>query len=206
MKIVFASSNPGKIQELTALFAEFNITIIPQTELDVSDAAETGLTFVENAILKARHAAEATGQPALADDSGLAVAALGGKPGIYSARFARGSASAENNNKKLLQVMKNIPESERLAAFHCVLVYMTHAKDPTPLICHGIWHGSILTAPQGENGFGYDPLFYVPSQKCSAAQLPLPLKNQLSHRGQALRQLLATLPLKVADAALIQEK
>jgi XTP/dITP diphosphohydrolase len=206
MKIVFASSNPGKIHELQALLAEFEITIVPQAELNISDAAETGLTFVENAIIKARHACAATGQPALADDSGLAVSALGGKPGIYSARYARGSASAENNNKKLLQVMKDIPADERQAAYHCVLVYMSHAKDPTPLICHGIWHGNILTAPQGENGFGYDPLFYVPAEKCSAAQLPLPLKNQLSHRGQALRQLLATLPLKVANAALNQEK
>jgi XTP/dITP diphosphohydrolase len=187
MKIVFASSNPGKIRELQALITD--IELIPQTELNVSDVEETGLTFVENAILKARHACEVTGLPAIADDSGLAVNALAGAPGIYSARYAGLKATAEDNIKKLLAALTTISPENRQASFHCVLVYMTHANDPTPLICHGIWHGSILQVPQGNDGFGYDPVFYIANENKSAAELPLDLKNRISHRGQALQLL-----------------
>jgi len=167
---------------------------VPQSHYNVADAEETGLTFVENAILKARNAAQHTGLPALADDSGLEVDALHGAPGIYSARYAGPMASDAENLGKLLAMLKDVPEEKRGAHFQCVLVYLRHALDPTPLICQGAWEGRILTAPRGTSGFGYDPVFFVPSHACSAAELPAETKNVLSHRGQALRQLLAGLP------------
>lgn len=190
MKVVFASNNPGKVRELQALLERYHLEIIPQENLGVKDIPETGLTFIENALLKARNACEVTGLPAIADDSGLEVTALNGAPGIYSARYAGEKANAQDNIKKLLNDMSLIPNENRTAAFHCVLVYLAHAHDPTPIICHGIWQGTLLKEPTGQDGFGYDPIFFVPTENCSAAQLPLDKKNNLSHRGQALRLLM----------------
>lgn len=192
-KIVLATGNKGKLAELSQMLAPLQLQVIPQTELGVTDADETGLTFVENAIIKARHAALITGLPAIADDSGLAVDALGGAPGIYSARYAGEAASDSNNIDKLLQALKEVPADKRSAQFHCVLVYMRHAEDPTPLICHGIWHGSITHTEAGSAGFGYDPVFYVASEGCTSAELSRERKQQLSHRGKALSQLLSQL-------------
>ena len=187
--IVLASNNVGKVREISELLKSEQIRIIPQGELGVSGVKETGLTFVENAILKARNAAGKSGLAAIADDSGIEVDALQGAPGIYSARFAGIGASDEENLRKLLEALQGIPEAERSARFQCLMVYMRHGEDPTPLICQGTWEGRILLAPRGENGFGYDPIFYVPGEDCSAAQLPSDTKNRLSHRGQALRTL-----------------
>lgn len=193
MKIVFASHNPGKIREMQSLLHACDITLVPQTELHVSDIPETGLSFVENAILKARHACAETGLPAIADDSGLSVDALDGAPGIYSARYAGPEARSKDNIEKLLAALQNIPDENRTASFHCVLVFMRHANNPTPLICHGTWQGRILAIPQGNEGFGYDPVFYDPVHQCSAAELSLSVKNQISHRGKALRLLMEKL-------------
>ena len=187
--IVLASSNKGKVREINQLLAALDITVRPQGEFNVEDAEETGLTFVENAILKARNAAQHTGLPAIADDSGLEVDALNGAPGIYSARYAGAGASDQANLEKLLADLHDVPETDRTARFRCVLVYMRHANDPTPLICQGTWEGHILTTPRGENGCGYDPVFFVPTHDCSSAELPADVKNSLSHRGQALRLL-----------------
>ncbi len=192
--IVLASSNAGKVREFNQLLGSLQLEVVPQSQFNVTDADETGLTFVENAILKARNAAQHTGLPALADDSGLEVDALNGAPGIYSARYAGPKASDVENLEKLLGMLKDVPEQKRSARFQCVLVYLRHALDPTPLICQGTWEGRILTAPRGSNGFGYDPVFFVPTHAASAAELPAEIKNALSHRGQALRQLLASLP------------
>lgn len=188
-KCVLASNNAGKVREFNQLLADKNIQVVPQGELDIESVEETGLSFVENAILKARHAAKRSGLPALADDSGIQVDALQGAPGIYSARYAGEGAGDQANCELLLENLKNIPDSQRQARFQCVLVYMRHAADPTPLICQGTWEGRILHAPQGHNGFGYDPVFYVPAHNCSAAELDATVKNHLSHRGQALRLL-----------------
>lgn len=198
-KIVLATGNPGKVAELSQMLAPFNMQIVPQTELGVSDADETGLTFVENALLKARHAALITGLPAIADDSGLAVDALGGAPGIYSARYAGEKASDKANIEKLLDAMAQVPDGERTAQFHCVLVYLRHAEDPTPIICHGVWPGTITREAAGDNGFGYDPVFYVKSEGCTSAQLTPQQKQKLSHRGKALSQLIAQLRNQQAD-------
>ena len=168
----------------------------------MDEAEETGLTFVENALIKARHAALITGLPAIADDSGLAVAALCGAPGIYSARYAGTKAKAHDNIKKILMELKDIPDENRHASFHCLLVFLSHAKDPTPLVCDGKWSGIILHSPKGENGFGYDPIFYVPEQKQTAAELSPSLKNQISHRGMALQSLLKLLPEKIHECTL----
>ena len=192
--IVLASSNAGKLREFNQLLGDLQLEVVPQSQFNVADADETGLTFVENAILKARNAAQHTGLPALADDSGLEVDALHGAPGIYSARYAGPNASDTENLEKLLGMLKDVPGEKRGARFQCVLVYLRHALDPTPLICQGTWEGRILTAPRGTSGFGYDPVFFVPTHACSAAELPAETKNALSHRGQALRQLLAALP------------
>ena len=192
-QIVLASNNAGKVREINQLLASQEITVVPQREFGISEAEETGLSFVENAILKARHASRESGLPAIADDSGLEVDALNGAPGIYSARFAGPGAADADNNRKLLEQLKEVPDEARTARFQCVLVYMRHAEDPTPLICQGTWEGRILRAPQGENGFGYDPLFLVPDKGCSSAQLPAEEKNRLSHRGQALQRLLSAL-------------
>ena len=191
--IVLASSNKGKVREINQVLAGLGVVVRPQGEFNVIDAEETGLTFVENAILKARNAAQHTGLPAIADDSGLEVDALDGAPGIYSARFAGAGASDQANLEKLLDALRDTPEEKRTARFQCLMVYMQHAKDPTPLICQGSWEGRILTTTRGNNGFGYDPVFYVPTHDCSSAELPAETKNQLSHRGQALRKLLAAL-------------
>jgi len=192
--IVLASSNAGKVREFNSIMAGLDVEVIPQSAVGVIEVEETGLTFVENAILKARNAAGHARLPALADDSGLEVDALNGAPGIYSARFAGPGASDRENIEKLLAMLDGIPEAKRTARFQCVLVYMRHALDPTPLIVQGTWEGLILAAPRGDNGFGYDPLFWVPSKNCSSAELPPDVKNSLSHRGQALRQLIARFP------------
>ena len=192
-EIVFASSNPGKVREINQLLATLDLHVQPQSEFGVVDAEETGLTFVENAILKARNAAQHTGLPAIADDSGIEVDALNGAPGIYSARFAGEGASDQANLEKLLTEIEGVPEAQRSARFQCLMVFMRYANDPTPLICQGTWEGRILLAAQGDNGFGYDPVFYVPTHDCSSAELPADVKNALSHRGQALRQLVAAL-------------
>ena len=192
-RVVLASGNAGKVREFNQLLAGEHIEVLPQSSFGVPEAEETGLTFVENAILKARNAARHTGLPALADDSGIEVDALNGAPGIYSARYAGTGASDEDNLRKLLDALEGVPEEERGARFQCVIVYLRHAEDPTPLICQGTWEGRILTAPRGANGFGYDPIFYVPDQDASSAELPPETKNRLSHRGQALRKLLEAL-------------
>lgn len=192
-KIVLASNNAGKVREINQLLSDQQIQVIPQREFAIQDIDETGLTFVENAILKARHAAKESGLAAIADDSGLEVDALLGAPGIYSARFAGADCNDLENNLKLLERLQGVPEAERSARFQCVMVYMRHAADPTPIICQGTWDGRILPEPSGYNGFGYDPLFYVPEQDCSSAELSPEVKNRLSHRGQALRKLLAAL-------------
>lgn len=192
-KIVLASGNQGKIKELTTLLQPLHIEVVPQSAFNVPDADETGLTFIENAILKARHAAKLTSLPALADDSGIAVDALDGMPGIYSARYAGTHGDRIANMNKLLEEMRDVPDDKRQAAFHCVLAFVRTAEDPTPIICHGIWHGSVLHEMRGENGYGYDPVFFIPEHNKSAAELTADEKNNLSHRGQALSMLLAAL-------------
>ena len=193
-RVVLASGNAGKLRELHALLGGLGIELVSQRELGVSDAEETGLSFVENALLKARHACAATGLPAIADDSGIEVDALNGEPGIYSARFAGVSGETREvadaaNNALLLDRLAGLKGSERSARFQCVIVYLRHAADPTPLICQGTWEGQILESAAGANGFGYDPLFYVPTHDCASAALTPEIKNTLSHRGQALEQL-----------------
>ncbi|EIJ43546.1 non-canonical purine NTP pyrophosphatase, rdgB/HAM1 family [Beggiatoa alba B18LD] len=187
--IVLASNNAGKVREFNNLLVNSPFTVIPQKELNISEADETGLTFVENAILKARHAAQHSNLPAIADDSGIEVDALQGAPGIYSARFSGKGASDESNLQLLLEKLNTTPEAYRTARYQCVIVYMRHATDPTPIICQGTWEGRILFSPRGSQGFGYDPIFYVPTHLCTAAELPPDIKNQLSHRAQALREL-----------------
>jgi XTP/dITP diphosphohydrolase len=187
--IVLASNNAGKVREINQLLLDERIRVIPQGELQVPEAEETGLSFVENAILKARNAAQHSGLAAIADDSGIEVDALRGAPGIYSARYAGQGASDRENLERLLADLADIPEAERSARFQCLMVYMRHASDPTPLICQGTWEGRVLFAPRGENGFGYDPVFFVPTHDCSAAELDSGTKNSLSHRGQALTKL-----------------
>lgn len=185
-QIVLASNNQGKVREIGQMLTELELEVVPQSTFNIEDAEETGLTFVENAIIKARHASTEAGLPAIADDSGLEVDALNGAPGIYSARFAGKGASDEQNLQKLLRELENIPDKQRTARFQCLMVYMRHAQDPTPIICQGTWEGIITMEPRGDNGFGYDPVFYVPSHQCTSAQLAPKVKNQLSHRGQAL--------------------
>ncbi|OZG74267.1 non-canonical purine NTP pyrophosphatase [Hahella sp. CCB-MM4] len=192
-KIVLASNNAGKIKEFNRLLEPFQWQVVSQGSLNVEAVPETGLTFVENALIKARHACNVTGLPALADDSGLVVDALKGAPGIYSARYAGEDASDQNNNLKLLQALDGIPHEQRTAHFHCTLVWMQHAEDPDPIICQGHWHGHILTQPAGEGGFGYDPLFWVAEEQCASAELGPERKNQLSHRGRAVTKLLQIL-------------
>lgn len=189
-KIVLASSNQGKLREFQQILSVKDIELVPQSMFNLSDADETGLSFVENAIIKARHASELTGLPSLADDSGIEVDALQGQPGIYSARYAGAHGADQENNKKLLLELTHVPESLRTARFQCVIVFMRHAQDPTPLICQGSWEGRILSEACGVNGFGYDPLFFVPSHNCTSAELSKEIKNDLSHRGKALRELM----------------
>jgi XTP/dITP diphosphohydrolase len=198
-KIILATGNKGKVKELSKMLSAFNFEVVAQSEFDIADVAETGTTFVENAIIKARHAARKSGLPAIADDSGLAVTALGGAPGVYSARFAGDNANDHDNILKLLAELKDVPPTQRQARFLCVLVYMRHADDPTPLICQGEWHGSITNELIGENGFGYDPVFWVAEQNCSSAQLSAEQKNQLSHRGKALALLVQAMESQLAQ-------
>jgi XTP/dITP diphosphohydrolase len=186
-QIVLASGNPGKIKEIQAILAGH--PIVPQSAFNVAEAEETGSTFVENAIIKARNAALHCQLPAIADDSGLVVDALHGAPGVISARYAGVGASDRDNVDKLLQELEGIPDELRSARFICVIVLMEHADDPFPVIAQGVWEGRILYQPRGENGFGYDPVFWVPDYHCASAELPAAVKNSLSHRGQALRNL-----------------
>ena len=199
-KIVLASGNAGKLREIKAIFAEQPFELVAQKEFSVTDADETGLTFVENALIKARHAAEHTGLIALADDSGIEVDYLKGAPGIYSARYAGQPCDDQANNDKLLSELNNVPQEKRTARFQCVLVLVRHANDPMPLICSGTWEGVIVEQPTGKNGFGYDPLFHVPTHACTSAELPAEIKNELSHRGQALRELATKFPSYIAHS------
>lgn len=193
MKVVLASGNKGKLNEFNQLLAPLDIEVLPQSEFNVSSVEETGLTFIENAILKARHASEISGLPAIADDSGLEVDALKGAPGIYSARYSGEDANDTANNQKLLNELNGVKTEDRTARFQCVLVYLEHPADPTPIVCQGSWEGVILEAPTGDQGFGYDPLFWVPSKQCSSAELDRDEKNRLSHRGKALSELIKRL-------------
>ncbi|MGB6294152.1 MAG: XTP/dITP diphosphatase [Vibrio anguillarum] len=192
-KIVLATGNQGKVREMADLLVDFGFDVVAQTELNVPEAEETGTTFIENAIIKARHAAKITGLPAIADDSGLEVDYLQGAPGIYSARYAGENASDQQNLEKLLAAMEGVPDEQRTARFHCVLVFMRHENDPTPLVCHGTWQGRILHQAHGSNGFGYDPIFFAPEDNCASAELLPARKKQLSHRGKALKMLFKTL-------------
>ncbi|MDG4594971.1 MAG: RdgB/HAM1 family non-canonical purine NTP pyrophosphatase [Candidatus Contendobacter sp.] len=185
-KIVLATGNAGKLREFAAVLAELELEIMPQSAFNVPEADETGLTFIENALLKARNAALHTGLPALADDSGLVVDALGGAPGIRSARYAGPNADDRANIDKLLVELREVPLKRRTARFVCVLAWLRHPADPTPLICQGSWEGVILAEPRGANGFGYDPIFFVPGVQRTAAEMDPADKNRLSHRGRAL--------------------
>ncbi|QQZ29700.1 RdgB/HAM1 family non-canonical purine NTP pyrophosphatase [Thiothrix subterranea] len=188
-RIVLASGNAGKLREFNAMLADLGIEFVRQSEFGVQDADETGLTFVENALIKARNAAQHTGMPAMADDSGIVVDALGGAPGLYSARYAGEHGDDAANNTKLLEALQDVPDAQRTARFYCCIVYLRHAEDQLPIIAEASWEGRILHSLSGANGFGYDPLFYVPTHGCSSAELPAEEKNRISHRGQALRKL-----------------
>jgi XTP/dITP diphosphohydrolase len=188
-QIVIASGNPGKLREFQTLFNGSGIELLAQSAFNVPAVEETGLSFVENALLKARHASRHTGLPALADDSGIEVDALRGAPGIYSARYAGAHATDDDNNRKLLTELEHIPDSERSARYQCVIVYLRFVEDPMPAVCQGTWEGMIARAYKGDGGFGYDPLFYLPERGCTAAELSADEKNRISHRGQAVRAL-----------------
>ncbi|MFK0570800.1 RdgB/HAM1 family non-canonical purine NTP pyrophosphatase [Endozoicomonas sp.] len=196
-QVVLASGNKGKLAEFQQMLEPLDIRMTPQSEFGIGttlpEAEETGLTFVENAILKARYAAGISGRPVIADDSGLEVDYLNGEPGIYSARYAGPGASDADNNQKLLNHLQGLKSVDRTARFHCVLVYLRHEHDPTPIIAHGQWEGYIIEEALGDHGFGYDPLFLVPEEHRTAAELPAALKNQLSHRAQALKKLVGYL-------------
>ena len=188
-EIVLASNNQGKAKEINALLDSTRFNAISQSDFNVEEVEETGLTFIENALIKARNAARFTHHPVIADDSGIEVLALKGRPGIYSARYAGRDASDAENLNKLIEDIKPLSEEDRKARFVCLMVYLRHAEDPTPIISQGIWDGYVIIDPRGNNGFGYDPMFYVPSHNCTSAELSADIKNQLSHRGQALRKL-----------------
>jgi len=188
-RLVLASGNPGKLRELSRILDDLGYDLHPQSEFDVSEVAETGTTFVENAIIKARHAAAHTGLPALADDSGIEVDALDGAPGVYSARFSGADADDAANNALLVEKLRNVAPEQRSARYRAVIVLMRHAADPSPIICEGSWEGVIQLEPAGDGGFGYDPYFYLPDLDCTSAQLSSDEKNRLSHRGQALNEL-----------------
>lgn len=192
-KILLASGNQGKLREFQQLLGGCGFDVFPQSDFFSEAAEETGLTFVENALIKARFACEKTGLPSIADDSGIEVDALNGRPGIYSARYAGADATDEKNNQLLLQELMQAPEEKRTARYHAILVYMRHAQDPTPIICHGQWEGIILREPRGNGGFGYDPLFFVPTHGCASAELTKEEKNRISHRGKAMQELLQKL-------------
>lgn len=186
MKIVLATGNKGKLAEFQHLLESLPFDILPQSDFEVPEAVEDGLSFVENALIKARHASQLTELPAIADDSGLEVDALNGAPGIYSSRFSGKNATDQQNNLRLLSLLQEVPREQRTARFHCLLVFLRHAEDPTPLICQGTWEGLIGFAPEGDNGFGYDPLFYIPELDCTSAQLGKDEKNRISHRAKAM--------------------
>ena len=188
-RVVLASNNSGKLREISEMLTGLDLKIIPQSKFNVPEIEETGATLVENAILQARNAARHTGLPAIGDDSGIELDALNGIPGIYSSRYAGVGASDEANLDKLVQAVKKIPEDKRAARFVCLMVYLRYADDPAPVIAEGVWEGIAVTAPKGNNGFGYDPMFYVPTHNCTSAELPPDVKNQISHRGQALKKL-----------------
>ncbi|MCZ7566708.1 MAG: RdgB/HAM1 family non-canonical purine NTP pyrophosphatase [Burkholderiales bacterium] len=190
-RLVLASSNPGKLREFEALLAPLGIEVVPQSRLGVPEAEEPHLTFLENALAKARNASRHARLPALADDSGICAAALGGEPGVHSARFAGGPRSDERNNARLVELLAD--KADRRAHYYCVIVLVRHADDPEPLIAEGRWHGEVADTPRGSGGFGYDPYFQVPELGLRAAELDPPTKNALSHRGKALRGLLALL-------------
>ncbi|MAY02593.1 MAG: non-canonical purine NTP pyrophosphatase, RdgB/HAM1 family [Gammaproteobacteria bacterium] len=198
MELVLASNNPGKLRELQLTLAPLDLQLLSQADFNIPEALEDGSSFVENAIIKARHAAQLTGLPALADDSGLEVDALDGEPGIYSARYAgldQGrDANDAANNQLVLEKLKNVAKAERTARFHCVIVYMRFANDPMPLICQGSWEGRILNEERGQNGFGYDSIFYVPEHDCASAELAPEQKNTISHRAKAIQKLLQRWP------------
>ncbi len=193
-RLVLASGNPGKLRELAAILADLGYDLHPQSEFGVESVPETGTTFVENAIIKARHAAAQTGLPALADDSGIEVDALEGAPGVYSARFAGADADDTANNALLVEKLRAIPAEQRSARYRAVIVLMRHAGDPSPLICEGSWEVVIHNEPRGEGGFGYEPYFYLPELGCTSAELSTEDKNRRSHRGQALAELIRSLP------------
>jgi len=188
-QLVLASANPGKLRELSAILADLGYELLPQGEFDIAEVAETGTTFVENAIIKARNAAMHSGLPALADDSGIEVDALDGAPGVYSARFSGADANDEANNALLVEKLRDVPAEQRTARYRAVIVFMRHAVDPSPLICEGSWEGLIQLQPVGSGGFGYDPYFYLPDLGCTSAQLSAEEKNRISHRGKALAEL-----------------
>lgn len=193
LRVVVASDNPGKLREIEAILAPKHCRVVAQSQFNVQAVPEEGLSFVENALIKARNASASSGLSAIADDSGIEVDALGGAPGIRSARYAGAYASDQENLEKLRREMARVPWEQRRCRFHCLMVYMRRPEDPTPLIAHGIWEGILLFRPQGEHGFGYDPLFYLPEYGCSSAQLDPELKNRISHRAQALGELIRKL-------------
>lgn len=188
MKVVLASGNAGKINEIKALLSDLPIELISQKILNIPDAEETGTTFIENALIKARHAANLSGLPAIADDSGLSIDALEGAPGVYSSRYAGEQATDADRINKVLVELSDVPDKLRTAQFHCAIAMVKSADDPTPIVCEGIWPGIILQKPRGEKGFGYDPIFFVIEKNCSAAELEPMLKNKISHRGRAMQQ------------------
>lgn len=188
MKIVLASNNMGKVREIRSLLSDLPITLISQEELNIKEIDETGTTFIENALLKARHASQVSGLPAIADDSGLSIDALDGAPGVYSSRYAGENANDVDRINKVLRELENVPKEKRTAHFHCAITLVNSADDPSPLVCEGIWSGTILDKPRGDKGFGYDPIFYVPEYNCSVAELDPALKNQISHRGRAMKE------------------
>ncbi|NNE36905.1 MAG: RdgB/HAM1 family non-canonical purine NTP pyrophosphatase [Gammaproteobacteria bacterium] len=188
-QVVLASNNPGKLAEITRILADMDMTLVTQSDLNVPEVEETGKSFVENALLKARNASAISGFPAIADDSGIEVDILNGEPGIYSARYAGIGATDEANLKLLVDNITKAGGDRPVARYQCVIVYMRHASDPMPLIAEGTWEGYLVTDPLGDNGFGYDPIFYVPEYQCTSAQLEPEIKNMISHRGMALKKL-----------------
>ena len=192
-KIVLASGNAGKVRELNHMLAGFDVEIVPQTQFKIAEAIEDGLSFVENAIIKARHAAKLTGLPAIADDSGIEVDALNHAPGLYSARYSGEGANDQKNNDKMLRELTGVPEAKRTARYQCVLVFMRDGNDPMPMIAQGSLEGRILESPRGMGGFGYDPIFWLPDHGCAAAEITLDEKNKISHRAKAMQVLLQQL-------------
>jgi XTP/dITP diphosphohydrolase len=206
MRLVLASSNHGKLVEIREVLSGLDIELIAQADLGIDDADETATTFVENALLKARHAARTSGLPALGDDSGICVDSLGGAPGLYSARYAGAHGNARANIDKLLSELRDVPEARRTAHFYCVIVLLRSADDPAPLIAEGRWHGRILDAPRGDGGFGYDPVFYDPGLRIGAAELDASIKNRVSHRGQALARMRELLSSVFAPSATREQR